>query len=301
MADKDTPNAIQRRLQQSALEIEAGNPRRLLFQHTVLCQTAIPYRNPGTGCRVWERVNGNARLRIEAGAALHPETGEWVNLGLPFGPKPRLIVAHLNAEALRTGNPVVEVDATLSSFVQRLGLDPKGRNLASIKTQLGCLSAAQIRFAVTYEGRASQVQTHVVSGFDLWFPRDERQRVLWPTTIRLSLDYFENLQHHAVPLDERALAALSHSAMALDLYAWLAQRLHRVDPGRPQFVAWQVIRDQFGHGYARMVEFRRVFLRTLEVVCSQYRAACLTMDEHGLTLHHSQPPIRGRLGIVLKP
>jgi len=37
-------------------------------------------------------------------------------------------------------------------------------------------------------------------------------------------------QTHAVPLDERALAGLAHSSLALDIYAWLAQRLHRVPP-----------------------------------------------------------------------
>lgn len=57
---------------------------------------------------------------------------------------------------------------------------------------------------------------------------------LWTSTIHLNGKYFASLKKHAVPLDERALAALSHSAMALDIYAWLAQRLHRVPRGRPQ-------------------------------------------------------------------
>jgi hypothetical protein len=33
--------------------------------------------------------------------------------------------------------------------------------------------------------------------------------------------YFESLTKHAVPLDERAIAALANSPMALDVYAWL--------------------------------------------------------------------------------
>jgi hypothetical protein len=36
--------------------------------------------------------------------------------------------------------------------------------------------------------------------------------VLWPSTLRLSADYFESLTRFAVPLDERAIAALAHSA-----------------------------------------------------------------------------------------
>ena len=61
----------------------------------------------------------------------------------------------------------------------------------------------------------------------------------------MSLDYFESLTRHAVPLDERAIAALAHSAMALDVYCWLAQRLHRIPEGKPQFVPWAALFEQF--------------------------------------------------------
>jgi hypothetical protein len=106
--------------------------------------------------------------------------------------------------------------------VKRIGLASKGKNMLVVKDQLARLSTAEVRMSLRYEDRQRQVQTHIVAGFDLWFPKDRRQRVLWPSTVRLSLDYFASLQHHAVPLDERAIAALSHSAMGLDVYAWLA-------------------------------------------------------------------------------
>ena len=44
----------------------------------------------------------------------------------------------------------------------------------------------------------------------------------WPTTIQFSSIYFQSLMQHAVPLNEAAVAHLSHSAMALDVYTWLA-------------------------------------------------------------------------------
>jgi hypothetical protein len=44
---------------------------------------------------------------------------------------------------------------------------------------------------------------------NLWFPKDEHQRVWWSSTAVLSLDYFNILMKHAVPLDERAYFALS--------------------------------------------------------------------------------------------
>jgi Plasmid encoded RepA protein len=137
-----------------------------------------------------------------------------------------------------------------------------------------------------------------VTGFELWLSKDDRQRVFWPSSVTLSGDYFTSLTKHAVPLDERAIAALSHSAMALDVYAWLAQRLHRVSPARPAFVPWAALRAQFGWHYSAMFKFRQVFRQTLALVCSQYRGARIELDDGGLTLCHSAPPVRGRVAIV---
>ena len=290
---------IKQRILQAAIEIEAEDPISILYQHTVFCQAGLPYRDLGASISEWERQQGRVSLLIEAGRARDPRSGEWLRLGLPFGPKPRLILAHLNAEAMRTSSPEIEIEASLTAFVKRIGLDPKGRNMRTIKDQLARLSAAQIRMAVSYaEEHSRQINTHIVSGFDLWFPKDDRQRVLWPSTVCLSHDYFQSLQQHAVPLDERAIAALSHSAMALDTYAWLAQRLHRIASSKPAFIAWAALKEQFGTGYGRMVEFRRVFKRTLEAVLSQYPAARVELDGRGMTLRHSPPPVKGRMALV---
>jgi hypothetical protein len=294
------PSRVQQRLIRSAVEIEADDPDAILFQHTVFCQTGLPYRNPGDAVRIWERMNGHVHLKVLAGDAMHPQKGQLVPLGLPFGPKPRLILTHLNAEALRTGSEEIEIESSLTAFVRRLRLDLHGRNMRTIKDQLSRLSASSVRLGVVRDGRAITVNSQIVTAFDLWFPKDARQRVLWPSIVRLSLDYFESLQRHAVPLDERAIAALSHSAMGLDIYTWLAQRLHRVRPGKPAFVPWTALRDQFGWHYQHMRKFKQVFRQTLDMVLSQYRAARLDLDDRGMTLRNSPPPVKGRMALISK-
>jgi hypothetical protein len=290
---------VQRRLIRSAVEIEADDPDSILFQHSVFCQTGLPYRDLGKATRLWQRSQGAAHLEVEAGRAFHPDEGAFVDVGLPFGPKPRLILAHLNAEAIRTGSPVVEVEDSLSAFVQRIGLCRDGRSIRAVKDQLTRLATAEIRLALAVPGiPAKQVQAHIVKGFELWLPKDARQRVLWPSSVTLSFDYFESLTKHAVPLDERAIAALSHSAMALDLYSWLAQRLHRVDPGKPAFIPWTALRLQFGWHYGRIRKFREVFRQTLDLVCSQYRGAKIELDGRGMTLRNSPPPVKGRMAVI---
>jgi hypothetical protein len=286
------PSPSKRRLIDASVAIRADAPSEIAFQHTVLCQTCLPYRDPGADVRLWSRSQGGVHLEVEAGRAIDPRSERFVDVGLPFGPKPRLILCHLNAEALRTGSRTVEVRASLSAFAQRIGLAGHGRDLRVIKDQLMRLQLAEIRLAVVYDpAHADQVNMRVVSGFRLWFPKDDRQRVLWPSEIHLDQDYFNSLQRHAVPLDERALTALSHSAMGLDLYAWLAQRLHRIRPGRPQLVSWPALKEQFGFGYRRPRKFREVFMIALREALSAYPGARLEADERGLTLKQSSPPI----------
>lgn len=94
-----------------------------------------------------------------------------------------------------------------------------------------------------------------------------------------------------MPLDARAVAALASSSLALDVYVWLAQRLHRVPTGRPQFVDWNSLHEQFGQGYDRIRDFRRRFLQTLHQVGAAYPTARITADDRGLSLEHSPPPV----------
>jgi hypothetical protein len=291
------PSRIEQRLVDGSADIAAREADSILFQHTVLCQICMPYRDPGAATRVWDRKQGRAHLRIEAGSAMHPEKESLVDIGLPFGPKPRIILAYLNAEALRTRNPVIEVEGTLTSFVTRLGLNNGGRSIRVVKDQLARLAASRILLGVmTGEHRAATLTMPIVDAFELWFEKTANQRVLWPSTVRLSNEYFTTLCNHAVPLDERAIANLSHSAMGLDLYAWLAQRLHRVPHDKAQFITWVALKDQFGWHYDKMFKFKQVFRTTLRSVKTQYPAAKFDMDNKGMTLHCSPPPVARRIG-----
>jgi hypothetical protein len=273
----------------------------LAYQHTVFCQTGLPYRNPGDDVRVWQRSQGAAFLEIEAGRIYHPALKTTVAVGLPWGTKPRLILAHLNAEALRQGSPVIEVEGSLTAFVRRIRRFDHGREIRAFKDQLSRLSVARVLLAMTRGERAFQINGQIVTAFELWDEKDARQRVLWPDTITLSLEYFHSLQKHAVPLREADLAALAHSAMALDIYTWLAQRLHRIEPKKPTLIPWAALRQQFGPDYRRMNHFKAEFRVALRQVLVRYMAARIDLDEHGMTLRNSPPPVARRLVMLPRP
>jgi hypothetical protein len=281
-----TPKA--KRLIDAHTEIIDAPTDDIAFLHSILCQTGLPYRP--TDKRVWIRDQGIASLLIEAGHARHPDTGKWVELGLPHGERPRLILIYLSTEAVRTSSPTIEVGGSLTAFARSLGIDTNGPSIRKFKDQLSRLAASTVRLGVVSDGRAMQINTQIVSGIDLWMPKDANQRVLWPSTVTLSADYFASLQRHAVPLDPRAIATLAGSALALDVYVWLAQRLHRIE-GKPQTITWAALKAQFGVGYAELRQFRAKFVPVLREVQLVYPAARLDVTDAGLVLHNSRPPI----------
>jgi len=299
---------VKKRSLEASVSIATETLEQLAFQHTVLCQTSLPYRNPGDAVRAWEREQGNVSLSIEAGKTMDRQTRQWIKVGLPYGPKARLILAHLNAEALRTGSPEIEVERSLTAFVRRLQdptkrrkSGPSGPCIRAFKEQLARLSVAAIRMAMTANEHTVQINNQFVDMVELWLKKDENNRVRWSPTLHLNHRYFDSLQKHAVPLDERALAALSHSAMALDIYAWLAQRLHRVPREKPQFITWAAIKEQFGEGHSRMDNFRSKFRDAIFQVLACYPKAKVEADHKGLTLRHSPPPVSARVIVVEKP
>ena len=75
----------QQRLVDASTAIRCDPPSRIDFLHTIHCQCGIPYKNPGDDVREWDRKQGTASLRLEAGSAIDARTGRFIKLGLPYG------------------------------------------------------------------------------------------------------------------------------------------------------------------------------------------------------------------------
>ena len=92
------PTPLQRRMIDAAVEIEECTPETIEFLHSVLCQVGLP--RSSTKERIFERNNGKASIRVEAGALY--KGGKWIEQQLPYGAKPRLALIHTSSEAVRT-------------------------------------------------------------------------------------------------------------------------------------------------------------------------------------------------------
>jgi hypothetical protein len=81
--------------------------------------------------------------------------------------------------------------------------------------------------------------------------------------------------------------------VSLDLYIWLAYRLHTLTAPTP--IRWAALGEQFGGGYSRQRDFVRDFRKALAPAVAAYEGAMVTVGEEGLTLYPSRPPVAPRL------
>jgi hypothetical protein len=124
----------------------------------------------------------------------------------------------------------------------------------------------------------------------------DRQGRLSLETAKLSEGFFEQLQKHPVPLEEAAIKALSNNAPALDVYLWLAYRLHVLRSDK--LVTWTALKAQFGTGFAKLYHFKNKFPATIRLATAVYPGAHVDVTDAGVVLKPSRPPVAPRLLVV---
>jgi Plasmid encoded RepA protein len=296
--DKNTNEAIplppltnqQKRLLENGLAIRESPPDRNDFLHSVMCQVGLPRR--ATAAKSFERTSGPFSILLEAGKLYNGKN--WVEHPLPYGTTPRLVMVHLSSEAIRTQNRRVELGESMRQFLQTLGLQTNGGERGGytvFRKQMEALAACRLTIGMQAEGRVVTVDAKPIKRFEAWFQPDGEQRSLWPGSLELSPDFYETLRQHAVPLDYRALSALKHSALALDIYTWLAHRLYRIREANGVRLTWDNLRDQFGQEYNNIKDFKREFQNALRQVWHVYPTARIEDEFGGIRLFESPPPI----------
>jgi hypothetical protein len=217
---------------------------------------------------------------------------------IPYGIRPRLALVHIATEAIRTNSATVDVGGSVNAFLTELGLDNGGKAYRQMRAQMTALAACTLRLG--------RVDTRVIAGqsrdfavtidakpfrqFEAWIDNSGDQPSLWPTAIELTPEFFSAIRETAVPLAPAALAQLSHSALALDIYTWLAHRLWRVRKGGSR-ISWAALQEQFGTEYRDRKEFKRQFRIRLREALAAYPEAKVEDVEGGIMLRSSPPPI----------
>lgn len=261
----------------------------MAFTHAVLCQVGLPRSK--VNAREFLRRSGAAWVNIQAG--MLDEGNGPVLQPIPYGPMPRLIIAWVSTYAKRHNTREVPIGDSASEFLRLIGMDDQGARYVTLRKQAHALAACRMQLG--YKGRTFNGQP--VEQFDAWISNQfTNQKALWPGVMTLSDGFFKELLIHGVPLDNRALQALKGSALAIDVYTWLAHRLHRIEGGCTK-LSWSALVSQFGQEYQGsdiQRNFKKCFVPALDAALAVYPKAKVKRVDGGIALEASPPPIRPR-------
>ena len=262
------------------------------FLYSGWCQAALPHRRLPDG-QVWQIASERVRLAVEPGLQPGP-SGDLVAGGVPYGSRARLIMLYLQSEALRTGSREVELGRSLRDWLGRMGIPQGGKSQREVREQADRIARCRFTFHIQAPGgRIGLVNQNIVDRAMFEPHADLEGGTLFTETCKLSEGFVEALCRHPVPVEEAAVRAISNNSAALDVYAWLAYRLHALD--KPTSVSWPALKAQFGPGVSRMNNFRAGFLESLRLALAVYRRAKIEVEDRGLVLHPSLPPVAPRL------
>jgi Plasmid encoded RepA protein len=267
------------------IESDGPSPDNLRFMPTPLAICGLPYRRLPAGQDEFMREQGRMRVVVSPGKVTDPN-GRRVAQPIPWGPKARLIMAHLSTQALKNKSPIIETASSLTAFMRDLGFERTGGrygNINPFKEQLQALSACRMEIAAWDGKKSAQVDVKPFSKMQLWFSDNPDQQSLWPTTIQFSEEFYSSLEKHALPVDVRALKAFSNSARKLDLLFWITYRITRLD--NKLVLDWKPLKEQFGEGFNRDRAFRSQLADDLACVLELFPRLPIKLTERGLEMH----------------
>ena len=275
---------------------EADPDRGFMARMMVLC--SLPRSNPGNRLQ-YKRVNGPYTLYMTV-------TG---GNKLPFGNLPRLLLAWVSTEVVKTGRRELVLGKSLSEFMRALGINSTSGGARGeqtrLRNQMKRLFGCTVQLSYKDEQGEAAVNSLIARRTEFWWnERKPDQPSLWESKIELGEDFFNEIINHPVPLDMNTLTALKRCALGLDLYLWLVYRTFSLRA--PLRLSWRQVYRQFGVDPAKASDkrtvdaFRTKCLRELKKIKLAWPELNYSTAPGLLILHPSTPAIaplnQGQLG-----
>ena len=230
------------------------------FIARMLALCSLPRTNPGDKLQ-YVRRNGPFTLYMTA-------TGREK---LPYGNLPRMLLAWVCTEAVRTQSRELLLGDSLSEFMRKVGIYSTGGGVhARLKNQMRRLFHSQVE--LSYEAAHGErfIASRIADSGEFWWDaKQPDQSSLWESKIELGEKFFQEIIEHPIPLDLNTLKALKRSPLGLDLYLWLTYRTFALNG--PLRLSWKQLYRQFGAEPAKASKvaqqaFRRDCLRELQKI-----------------------------------
>jgi len=272
----------ERALVEAAYQVLSDDAEKLGFTYSGFALTSLPHKPQSE--LLWRKEGHNLTMLIESGRDI---TGK--PLGLPYGSYARFILLFLQSEAIRTSSREVELGRSMRVWLGGMGLSIGGTTYKLVHEQARRISGCSLTFFADRQGaqiksRGGFVKTEITMSSTI-----SDQPGFWQDRVLLDEDFYRALREHPVPVSVAALRAIGPRSMVLDIYIWLAYRLHALT--KESDVSWASLHTQFGSGFVRVRRFKEHFLESLALALAAYPDSRVDVSERGLTLRPSRPAI----------
>lgn len=273
-----------RQVIEAAAAILGDEDGRFGITHAGFAMTSLPHKRIEE--HLWRREGHRTTLLVESG---RDRRGNLV--GVPYGSFARLILLYLQTEAVRTGSPEVELGRSMKSWMGRMSLTTGGRTYQLVTEQARRISACRLTFFTERQngGEARHNGAFVQDAISFAGVMEDDQPSFWQDRVRLDDGFWRSLKEHPVPVREEAIRAISTRSLAIDVYIWLAYRLHSLT--KPTAVSWNAVHAQFGAGFKLARQIKPTFLEALKLAMAVYPEAQVEPDAAGITLYPSAPAV----------
>ena len=272
----------ERVLVEAAYQVLTEEADKLGFTYSGFALTSLPHK-PQTDT-VWRREGHNLTMLVQSGVDRSGAT-----LGVPYGSYARFILLFLQSEAIKTGSREIELGRSMRVWLGNMGLSIGGTTYRMVNEQARRISGCTLTFYADRDHKEVMRRGGFVDGAITMADMVGDQPSLWQERVLLNEEFHRALQSHPVPLSETALRAIGPRSMVLDIYIWLAYRLHALK-GDVE-VSWPSLYAQFGAGYGRLRDFRAGFVAGLELAIAVYPEARISLDDRGVVLRPSRPAV----------
>lgn len=278
-----TQDKAERQAVDTAFAIMSDEEQRVGVMHAGFAMTALPHRHiPDL---TWVRQTGDVKLVVESG-----RDADQTPVGIPFGSIARMILLYLQTEAVKTRSRDIPLGRSMNQWLSNLGVDSGGRQYQLAREQSKRLSLCRLTFfregpGATMVSNGSFVRNAILPSAKA----EEDQLTLWRESVRLDEGFYDSLMQHPMPVREAAIREIGSRSMAIDIYIWLAYRLHVLQ--KPTPISWAALYAQFGGGFAQIRQFRAKFREPLALALAAYPEARVSIDDAGVILYPSDPAV----------
>ena len=277
---------LDRRVVDAAATYMAAEDSSSAYLFSGWAQAALPHKKLPDDA-AWQVATDRVTLIVEPGRRASP--GGPVSVGVPYGSRARLILLYLQSQALKTTSREVSLGSSLRDWLRRMDISPGGNSIAGVREQAERIARCRLSFQIKgADGRSGLVQQQVVDTA-MFTEAEDSSSGGFVERVQLSQTFFDQLRRHPVPVEDAAIRVINRHSVALDIYCWLAHRLHILK--EPCEITWRGLQAQFGAGTDRLRNFRSRFIENLDLALAVYPDALVEVSPRGLTLRPSPPPV----------